>query len=410
MTKVTTGDTLNGAHSLASSSGQDIKESQALVSQERNVNGLAYGEERASAELEQGRSTDEEREENRQTTQLPPQSAAVAPPHAPPTATPHPPSLVQSGSSVVDSSMSESAVRTAPPALVGYEAVSKEGRGEERGEMEANGRERDAGERPREAGEGEEGSKRVVSEGESKLQVRHTREESPDLVIDTHSQHVGEGAPSIINNPETESNEKHKHVGVNLVTRNSQVLPESAEAVALNRENLIGQPDSPHSSSGNEDVDLDMEIIEEGEEEEGESETPPTAPPPKGVLMKADNTTTISQTGHLQSPHPHIGISPSHTAAIESLKKGESVRKPNVIVATPSSSGAGGHNPNREGGGGGGGESGKDRYSVVSDSFRVRQVAKVKQFFTTLQQFGNKNGSEVAEQVQELITAVVVRE
>ena len=39
---------------------------------------------------------------------------------------------------------------------------------------------------------------------------------------------------------------------------------------------------------------------------------------------------------------------------------------------------------------------------------RVRKVAKVKQFFTTLQHFGNKRSTEVAEQVQELIAALVV--
>ena len=38
----------------------------------------------------------------------------------------------------------------------------------------------------------------------------------------------------------------------------------------------------------------------------------------------------------------------------------------------------------------------------------VRQVAKLKRFFTTLQQFGNNMSSEAAEQVQELITALVV--
>ena len=38
-----------------------------------------------------------------------------------------------------------------------------------------------------------------------------------------------------------------------------------------------------------------------------------------------------------------------------------------------------------------------------------KQSAKIKQFFTTLQTFGNKTSQEVAEQVQELITALVVR-
>ena len=38
-----------------------------------------------------------------------------------------------------------------------------------------------------------------------------------------------------------------------------------------------------------------------------------------------------------------------------------------------------------------------------------KQVAKLKRFFTTLQEFANKISQEVAEQVQELITALVVR-
>ena len=38
----------------------------------------------------------------------------------------------------------------------------------------------------------------------------------------------------------------------------------------------------------------------------------------------------------------------------------------------------------------------------------AKQAAKVKQFFTTIQQHGNKLGSEVAEQVQELIHALMV--
>ena len=44
----------------------------------------------------------------------------------------------------------------------------------------------------------------------------------------------------------------------------------------------------------------------------------------------------------------------------------------------------------------------------ILPSYRVRKVAKVKQFFTTLQRFGDRQSSEVAEQVQELIAALVV--
>lgn len=392
-----TSDTPNGTHSLAS--GYQVvseRESQQLAPEEHNVNGLVTGQEKASSEQEPTGACAEEEEEREGTLQ----SSQVA--------TPHPPSLVQRDSSSADTSANEesqSAVRTVPPALVGYEAVNREVRvEEERGEMEA-----DDGVSLQPA-EGKEGGRDATA---TELQERDTREESPDLVIDTcGSQQGAEGTP-LISKPETESSDKHKHIGVNLATRNSQV---SSEPAVIGRDDPIGQPDSPRSSSGNEDdVELDMDIIEEGEEEDGE--TPPTAPPPKGVLMMASNAMAVSQ-AHVQ---PHVGISPSHTVsrlAMENLKKGEPVRKPNVIVASPSSGGGpssivdltrggGGQNPSREGGGGS--ESGKDRQSVVSDSFRVRQVAKVKQFFTTLQQFGNKNGSEVAEQVQELITAVVVR-
>ena len=45
---------------------------------------------------------------------------------------------------------------------------------------------------------------------------------------------------------------------------------------------------------------------------------------------------------------------------------------------------------------------------ILASSYRVRKVAKVKQFFTTLQRFGDRQSSEVAEQVQELIAALVV--
>ena len=44
-----------------------------------------------------------------------------------------------------------------------------------------------------------------------------------------------------------------------------------------------------------------------------------------------------------------------------------------------------------------------------SSSKHSKPSAKVKQFFTTLQMFGNRTSQEVAEQVQELITALVVR-
>ncbi len=47
--------------------------------------------------------------------------------------------------------------------------------------------------------------------------------------------------------------------------------------------------------------------------------------------------------------------------------------------------------------------------SKLTAAQQSKQSAKIKQFFTTLQSFGNKTSHEIAEQVQELITALVVR-
>ena len=70
-----------------------------------------------------------------------------------------------------------------------------------------------------------------------------------------------------------------------------------------------------------------------------------------------------------------------------------------------------------DGGRGFGVVGGRDRVGMVllagqngnaPSNYRARKVAKVKQFFTTLQRFGENRSREVAEQVQELIAALVV--
>ena len=358
---------------------------------------------------------------------------SATPPPPPPTVTPAslpppPPSLVQS-SRALDEPKSEdkATIRTAPPALVGYETLHKQvaDEGTEDEEvMELSDSEVHSADAAQLVGEGnhvkqDKGSDdvddTVQQQQEEHQQDVSEESQSPGLVIDMGSQPEPEDETAPINSEsETEEHRKCKQIVANSTADSSQISSESMKGGQLE------EPSSPQSTSSNdEDIDLEMDIIEEGEEER---DTPPPLPPPipKGTLMKAPAsvTNTISQAHYqsLSSAHPRIGVSPSHTAsrlAMENLKKGEVVRKPNVIVSSPSNSGSsvldlsrgGGSNIGREGSGN---DPGKDRQSVVTDNFRVRQVAKVKQFFTALQQFSNKRGSEVAEQVQELITAVVV--
>ncbi len=59
-------------------------------------------------------------------------------------------------------------------------------------------------------------------------------------------------------------------------------------------------------------------------------------------------------------------------------------------------------------GGNRGGEDGKNNNVIVSDIACSKRAAKVKQFFSTIQQCANGLGRDVAEQVQELIHAVLV--
>ena len=339
---------------------------------------------------------------------------------------PPPPSLVQSSDLHSEpQSESKATVRTAPPALVGCETLDKqvsEERPEDVEEMESNDGELPSTQLVEEGSRVKRGEVNIdVSDTAQQLQQQDHQqdasEESPGLVIDTGSQlETGDETAPVVIEPETEEHRENIPLAVSSTAGSSQVLYEEGM-----KGGQVEEPSSPQSITSNEDdVELEMDIIEEGEEER---DTPPPLPPPipRGTLMKPPTTSvtsTVSQ-AHIQSStvHTRIGVSPSHTAnrlALENSKKGELVRKANVIVSSPSSSGSsmldlsrssGGSNSGKEGGGN---DSGKDRQSVVTDNCRVRQVAKVKQFFTALQQFSNKRGSEVAEQVQELIIAVVV--
>ena len=342
--------------------------------------------------------------------------AAITPPDspassAPPPPPPLPPSLVQSSDlHSQPQSENKATVRTTPPALVGCDSLDKQvSETEDVKEMELNDGEASAqvieeGSHVRQ----DNNSSDVSDTAQQQDQQQDASEESPGLVIDTGSQleTEDETAP-IVSKTETEEHRENKVLAANSAADSAQVLYEEGR-----RGGQVEEPSSPQSITSNEeDIELEMDIIEEGEEER---DTPPPLPPPipRGTLMKAPATSVTSTISQAR-----IGVSPSHTAnrlALGNLKKDELVRKPNVIMSSPSGSGNGSSmldlsrssNSGKEGSGGS--DSGKDRQSVVTDNFRVRQVAKVKQFFTALQQFSNKRGSEVAEQVQELITAVVV--
>ena len=452
---ITKSDTPNGRHLVETVSQQPMEESHTAGKsspdselerpsppEEQSHNGVTSMEENTSslqeADLTLMKETDvkevkesklDQTKAETDTTPPPPTvtSASSLPPPPPP-----PPSLVQS-SDLHDEPRNENkaTVRTAPPALVGCETLDKEAseeRPEDEEEIELNDGQARSVDSTQLVGEGshikqDEGSSDIDDSAQQQLQrreeeVEHQQhdvsEESPGLVIDMGSQPGTEDeiAPAhVVGKPEMEEHGKNKHIAVNSATDSSQVS--SYEGL---KGGQPAEPSSPQSITSNEeDVELEMDIIEEGEED-----PPPLPPPiPRGTLMKAPTasvTSTLSQ-AHIQtlsSAHPRIGVSPSHTAnrlALENLKNRDSVRKPNVIVSSPSSSGSSVVDLSRNGNSvkeGGGNDPGRDRQSVVTDNFRVRQVAKVKQFFTALQQFSNKRGSEVAEQVQELITAVVV--
>lgn len=122
------------------------------------------------------------------------------------------------------------------------------------------------------------------------------------------------------------------------------------------------------SEDSDDEIDDNLEIIVEGEEEEkmeSSSDVKPSGPPGLTKAYEVISETTKSQTTNTSQDAPL-----SATASTTST------------ASTPSS----------------------------TASRSSKECAKVKQFFTTLQTFANNISRDVAEQVQELITALVVSE
>lgn len=122
--------------------------------------------------------------------------------------------------------------------------------------------------------------------------------------------------------------------------------------------------------------------------------------PPNQQSTKSTNTSSLGapHRGRRPSPAPLLvngrGKEPARNGHTPGNEHGKMLSPEH---RTPSQDGGGG-------GGGGEGRNGRESSRIAS----AKQAAKVKQFFTTIQHHGNKLGCEVAEQVQELIHALMV--
>ena len=162
------------------------------------------------------------------------------------------------------------------------------------------------------------------------------------------------------------------------------------------------------ASSGEDEVeDVDLELIEEDTEpnstdqaissSHANSSNPTNSHPSASAVDAKDSS--VKKTRLLGHPSHH------QSAASPSKKHSRNGHTPSHVYAMERKSAMKDH---REGGG----SQEHNRREVDSEGTapvtNVKQASKVKQFFTTIQQHANKLGSEVAEQVQELIHALMV--
>ncbi len=323
-------DTPNGRHSpveertTAGKSAADNKLERPPLPEEFSHNGVTSVEENRfpiqETKLTMKETGVKEIEESKQDQIEAQTMAAITPPPAtdPPASSsappPPPPSLVQSSDLHSEpQSENKATVRTTPPALVGCDILDKQV-GEERStegmeEMDLNDSE--ASNQVVEEERRDEGSSDVIDTAGQLQQREHQQdvsEESPGLVIDTGSQleTEDETAPIVIGESATEEHRENKPLTVNSAADGSQVLYEEGM-----KGGQVEEPSSPQSITSNEeDIELEMDIIEEGEEER---DTPPPLPPPipRGTLMKPPTTSVTSTISQAR-----IGVSPSHTASI----------------------------------------------------------------------------------------------
>ena len=180
--------------------------------------------------------------------------------------------------------------------------------------------------------------------------------------------------------------------------------PEGPEEDLESRSNSIGMSPSPPSevrghgtpsAVGAEGREVRMQL--EVEEEEDQSELAREGHSQISSIVP----TKLSETFHSNRP---VIITNSHGSPSLVLKGSVATVSPSLMHDNDGGSEERGYMVGeREKGGVPPGHNGD-----ILVSYRARKVAKVKQFFTTLQHFGNKQSTEVAEQVQELIAALMV--
>lgn len=170
-----------------------------------------------------------------------------------------------------------------------------------------------------------------------------------------------------------------------------------------------GHGREPSSSEEEEMEDVELVLVEEEEEERGETPqqkdsmmgSKPAGSPVVGGVREGFVGVSQHRVLHQHQPPNAVVMNGSkeHTRNGHSTASdGQLGKIPSPEVENPSQGGDRFHRRNR-------GEGGVVRTVHMTNA---KQAAKVKQFFTTIQQHGNKLGSEVAEQVQELIHAVMV--
>lgn len=195
-----------------------------------------------------------------------------------------------------------------------------------------------------------------------------------------------------------------------------------------------------HTSSEDEEIEeMDLVLVEEGEEEEegrskdkeaqlGKRSSGVTSMEAESSTLNYPQSTVSSENGRVamtaRTPTSTQEMNSHVTAAAEGASTGS--RHPEMAHTTNNfvKTGLGEHERLRsnhhgsmtppasstsQNDGGRHGENGKKENGSLSDTVCSRRAAKVKQFFSTIQQCANGLGRDVAEQVQELIHAVMVR-
>ena len=305
---------------------------------------------------------------------------------------------------------------SAPPALVDTQALVEEEQPQKENEASDNS----SSQLPQDSPSSDDikptdQSEHVVgmkSEQTQSDDFRDQREESPKLVIDTGT-----------SEPVPREREREP----------PSIIKTNETLVERTRETSEHKPTPRLQSSSSDEMEIQLDLQDNDLSDDSASEDEElddTRHIPTCISntdhQKASNLHTIQSTSSAytsqgqqtsttassfkETPHSHSNTTPS-TRTLSTVT---------TIVDTPNNK-HGSHSPvlvgltSRRGGSPQsgspshqGGDNGSRVQKDVSPSHRIRQVAKVKQFFSTLQQFGNKMGSEAAEQVQELISAVVV--